>query len=132
MPDRAKLDPELTSRATIVELPEIQPEQRRTEAELFATFHQLHAQILGALCTRTSQALANLTEINPANLPRNADAAAWTTASIAPPVEPLPIEPLYIQQTPLPPNPPALTAQPPALPRDFIVTFRLPLKDAPT
>ena len=111
MPDRAKLDPELTSRATIVELPEIQPEQRRTEAELFATFHQLHAQILGALCTRTSQALANLTEINPGVLPRNADAAAWTTAST-----PLLIKPLLIQQGPLPLDLPAVPAQLPVIP----------------
>jgi hypothetical protein len=150
MPDRAKLDPELTSRATVVELPEIQPEQRRTEAELFATFHQLHAQILGALCTRTSQALANLTEINPGVLPRNADAAAWTTAST----------PLSVEQSPLPLHLPSIPTQlsiiphhpmtgdgdghrirsaspshspasrrPSDLPRDFTVRFGLPVRD---
>jgi hypothetical protein len=81
MPDGAKLDPELTSRAVIIELPEIHGENRRTEAGIFEKFHRVRAQMLGALCTLTSHALANLNETTPAALPRHADAAAWTAAS---------------------------------------------------
>jgi hypothetical protein len=73
-----------------------------------------------------------LTEIKPGVLPRNADAAAWTTASTPLPVESLPVEPLHIEQRPLPLHLPPIPAQLPAIPRDFTVTFRLPLKDAPT
>jgi hypothetical protein len=99
MPDGAKLDPELTSRAVIIELPEIHPERRRTEAEMFTKFHRVHSQMLGALCTLTSRALANLNETRPALLPRHADAAAWTAAS-----------PPLLDATPRAPEPRAFAA----------------------
>lgn len=80
-PNRTALDPELTSRAIIVELPEIEPERRRTEAEISAAFGSLHAQMLGALCTRTSQSMAHLSQTHVEAPPRQADAATWAAAA---------------------------------------------------
>ena len=81
MPDRTKLDPELANRAIVVALPEIESSQRRTEAEISATFHELHPQILGALCTLASQALAHMGETKLVEAPRHADAAAWVASA---------------------------------------------------
>ena len=80
-PDRIKLDPEIASRAIVVELPEIQPAQRRTEAEIGTAFQHMHAQLLGALCDFASRALAGLADTKLTALPRNADAAHWIAAA---------------------------------------------------
>jgi hypothetical protein len=80
-PDRIKLDPEIAGRAVVVELPEIEPAQRRTEAEIATAFHDVHAQLVGALCTLASQALAGFAETKLTELPRHADAAQWKAAA---------------------------------------------------
>jgi ribose 1,5-bisphosphokinase PhnN len=83
VPDRLKLDPEIAGRAVVVELPEIQPAQRRTEADMATAFNHLHPQLLGALCALISQALAGFAETKLAALPRHADAAHWIAAAQA-------------------------------------------------
>jgi hypothetical protein len=96
VPDRIKLDPEIAGRAIVVELPEIQPAQRRTEAEIATAFHDVHAQLLGALCTLASQALAGLAETKLAELPRHADAAHWIAAAqTVPPPEQIPWDVIF-------------------------------------
>ncbi len=80
-PSRLSLDPELASRAILVELPEIAPQQRRTEASLSARFHELHPQLIGALCTALATTLKHLPTIKLDALPRFADAAAWVSAA---------------------------------------------------
>lgn len=77
--------PDLAARALTVELPPIQPEHRRTEADLWSDFEQARPGLLGALCTALSAALRGAPPGPGATrlqtLPFFADAAAWAVAA---------------------------------------------------
>jgi hypothetical protein len=72
---------DLLDRSIIVNLPPIKESFRRTESELNRQFKEAHSQILGALCSAISGALANHGDIRLPRLPRMADFAIWITAA---------------------------------------------------
>jgi hypothetical protein len=76
---KAELPENLARRSLIVDLAE--PEQARTLFSLRRAFEALQPQVLGALCTAASQALAGFEEFAEATYPRLADATAWTLAA---------------------------------------------------
>jgi len=73
--------PDLLDRAITLTLPTIAEPQRRAEADLWAEFKQIHAEVLGALLDAVSTAIRNLPRIELDHLPRMADFAAWVAAA---------------------------------------------------
>jgi hypothetical protein len=76
---KAELPENLARRSLIIDLAE--PEQARTLFSLRRAFEALQPQVLGALCTAASQALAGFERFAEASYPRLADATAWTLAA---------------------------------------------------
>ena len=72
---------DLTDRALILNLPPIEENNRRDEAQLYAEFERDLPKILGAIFTAVSGALANLARIHLERKPRMADFALWATAA---------------------------------------------------
>lgn len=72
---------DLADRALVLNLPSIPSESRRDEAQLLADFDRHLPQILGALFTAASGALARLPQTKLAGMPRMADFALWATAA---------------------------------------------------
>ncbi len=72
---------DLADRALILNLPHIENEDRRDEAQLYADFERDLPQILGTLFTAVSAALARLAQTKLDNKPRMADFALWATAA---------------------------------------------------
>lgn len=73
--------PDLVDRLICIDLKPIADEDRRSEAEYWATFEQRWPALLGALCSAVSMALERLPNIKPAKLPRMADFACWCEAA---------------------------------------------------
>lgn len=72
---------DLLDRCLLLNLPRIEQDQRRSEADLWKDFDEAQPRILGALLTATACALKNIdTTVLPA-LPRMADFALWATAA---------------------------------------------------
>jgi hypothetical protein len=76
--------PDLADRALILELPPIDEYARQDEADLYAELEKAFPQILGALFTAVSGALARLPHIRLQRKPRMADFAEWATAAEVP------------------------------------------------
>jgi hypothetical protein len=72
---------DLADRALILNLPPIPNENRRDEAQLYADFDRHLPQILGALFSAASGALARLGQTTLDKKPRMADFALWATAA---------------------------------------------------
>jgi hypothetical protein len=72
---------DLLDRCLIVWLPAIPEDKRRAERELFAAFHQVRPQILGALLDAVCVGLDQLPSVKLQGLPRMADFALWVTAA---------------------------------------------------
>lgn len=72
---------DLADRAVILNLPHIETKDRKDEAQLYANFERDLPQILGALFTAVSAALARLPETKLESKPRMADFALWATAA---------------------------------------------------
>ena len=71
---------DLLSRALILNLPSIAPEERTTEATFWQDFEAAHPQLLGALLTAVSAGLKSLPYTKLDALPRLADFAIWASA----------------------------------------------------
>jgi hypothetical protein len=72
---------DLADRALILHLPPIPNENRRDEAQLYADFDRQLPQILGALFSAASAALARLPRTKLDSKPRMADFALWASAA---------------------------------------------------
>jgi putative DNA primase/helicase len=72
---------DLLSRSIILNLPEITPLQRRTEAELWRSFETSRPYLLGAICDAAAGALARLENTTFDTHPRMADFARWVEAA---------------------------------------------------
>jgi len=72
---------DLADRALVLNLPSIPSESRKDEAQLLADFDRHLPQILGALFTAASAALARLPQTKLDGMPRMADFALWATAA---------------------------------------------------
>ncbi|MGH7341988.1 MAG: hypothetical protein ACREKH_15970, partial [Candidatus Rokuibacteriota bacterium] len=72
---------DLLDRMIMLELPAIDAEARRSEAELWAEFEPCRPRILGVLADAISAALLNFPGITLRPLPRMADFTLWTTAA---------------------------------------------------
>lgn len=72
---------DLLDRCLLLNLPRIEQNERRPEAELWNTFEEARPRILGALFTAVAVALRNLPTTNLPVLPRMADFALWATAA---------------------------------------------------
>jgi hypothetical protein len=72
---------DLADRALILNLPRIDNEDRKDEAQLYKEFDQELPEILGALFTVISSALARVSEVHLVSKPRMADFALWATAA---------------------------------------------------
>jgi hypothetical protein len=72
---------DLVSRSLFVNLPPLEPEQRREEKEMLAEFELLRPRLLGALCTAVSASLANAGKVRLKEAPRMADFAADVVAA---------------------------------------------------
>jgi len=68
---------DLTDRSYFISLPNIPPEKRRTEKDLWRAFDKMRPHLLGAILTAVSCALRQK-DYFPANPPRMADAAEFT------------------------------------------------------
>ena len=75
---------DLADRSVILNLPVIEESNRRDEADLYADFEQNLPEIIGALFTVISGALARLPHVQLARKPRMADLAVWATAAEEP------------------------------------------------
>ncbi len=73
--------PDLADRAIILQLPRIEEEARQDEEQLYAWYERDRPQILGALFTALSGALARLPTVKLVRKPRMADFALWATAA---------------------------------------------------
>jgi hypothetical protein len=73
--------PDLADRAIILNLPPIDGNARREEAELYREYEAERPYILGALFTAVSQAMAHLPKVRLPSKPRMADFAIWATAA---------------------------------------------------
>ena len=73
--------PDLLDRALLVNLPRIQPEERRSEAELWHAFEEARPRILGGLFDAISGALGTVESVRLEGMPRMADFAVWATAA---------------------------------------------------
>jgi hypothetical protein len=74
---------DLTDRAVVNPMSRITPQQRRSEAELWAQFEAQRAQIFGALLDDMACGLRQLPNVRLASLPRMADFALWSVATEA-------------------------------------------------
>jgi hypothetical protein len=74
---------DLLDRCLVLYLPSIPETARRSESELWSAFHAAQPQILGALLTAVSGAMAALPDIHLKTMPRLADFALWATAAEA-------------------------------------------------
>jgi hypothetical protein len=72
---------DLLDRCLILNLPRIEQEQRRPEAELKKAFEEARPRILGALLSAVSVALREVDHTELSVLPRMADFAIWATAA---------------------------------------------------
>lgn len=72
--------PDLADRAILLTLEPIPEENRRPEAELWATFEAERPRILGVLLDAVAKGLAELPRTKLDKLPRMADFALWATA----------------------------------------------------
>ncbi|HZH04382.1 MAG TPA: hypothetical protein VEY30_11400 [Myxococcaceae bacterium] len=74
---------DFASRAIVLNLPSISEEKRRTEAEVFGEFEQMHPELLGALCDCVCEALRSerATRARLGTLPRLADLMVWASAA---------------------------------------------------
>ncbi len=72
---------DLASRALLVELDHITPEQRKTEADVYAAVIAQQPRILGTLLTVLASVLARESKLTPERLPRMADAALTVMAA---------------------------------------------------
>ena len=72
---------DLLDRCLMINLPRMEQDQRRPEAELWSTFDRARPRILGALLSAVSAALANIATTKLTELPRMADFALWVTAA---------------------------------------------------
>jgi hypothetical protein len=75
---------DLADRALILNLPPIEENNRRDEAQLYAEFERDLPQILGALFTAVSGTLACVAHTHLQRKPRMADFALWATAAEQP------------------------------------------------
>jgi putative DNA primase/helicase len=73
--------PDLAERAIILYLPRIEEHARRDEAQLYRAYKRDSPQILGALFTAVSAALASLPTVALVRKPRLADFSLWATAA---------------------------------------------------
>jgi hypothetical protein len=73
--------PDLADRAIILTLPRILETNRRDEEELYTAYELALPQILGAVFTAVSTALARHRDVNLGRKPRMADFAVWATAA---------------------------------------------------
>lgn len=76
----AATKPDLLDRSIILKLDSIPDENRRTEEELWAAFHEMRPSILGGMFDLLVAALRRHPEINLRRLPRLADFARWGVA----------------------------------------------------
>src|SRR6266699_5908589 len=74
--------PDLADRAIILQLPRIEEDARCDEEQLYAAHERQRPQILGALFTAISAALARRPEVTLSRKPRMADFALWATAAV--------------------------------------------------
>jgi hypothetical protein len=72
---------DLTDRALILFLPEIEETKRRPEAEFWQAYEEASPRILGAFLDAVSAALRNVDSVSLKRLPRMADFAIWGTAA---------------------------------------------------
>lgn len=72
--------PDLLDRSIIVQLERIAEESRRTEDELWNSYHQLKPGILGAIFDTVARALKEYPNIEVKQLPRMADFVKWGCA----------------------------------------------------
>jgi hypothetical protein len=74
---------DLLDRSLVVELPRIEPSQRRAEADFWRDFEAAWPRILGALLDAVAAGLKNLPAVRQSGWawPRMADFAAWATAA---------------------------------------------------
>ena len=72
--------PDLLDRAVILPLERISDRQRRTEREFWEQFQAEKPQLIGALCTVMSQAMALIDRVRVSHYPRLADFAQWGAA----------------------------------------------------
>src|ERR1035438_4470680 len=101
--------PDLAARALTVTPPPLDDAARRSEHEIAGVIQAVFPQILGALCTAVSPALASPTPpasfgTRPARAPRHAAALAWAQAA-APALNCTPSQMRDAFDTPPPPNP---------------------------
>ena len=71
---------DLTDRAVFLSLPPIFPSRRRRETEFWASFQQDSPRILGGLLDAVAGGMRELPSVQPAQLPRMADFAAFAEA----------------------------------------------------
>ncbi len=71
---------DLLGRSIVLTLPPVPDERRRTEEEIYASFNNQHAAILGALCDTAVFALAAWPTMRLSTMPRMADFARWGAA----------------------------------------------------
>jgi hypothetical protein len=72
---------DLLDRSLLVYLPPITEDKRRTEADLWAAFHDAVPRMLGALLDAVVVAIRRLPNVQMPQLPRMADLAQWVTAA---------------------------------------------------
>jgi hypothetical protein len=72
--------PDLAERAIFSVCKPIDEKDRKSEEEVWASFNEAHASILGALLDAASTGLKRFSEIRPPALPRMADFAHWAIA----------------------------------------------------
>jgi hypothetical protein len=68
-------------RSIIINLPQIDDEDRIPEDELWSKFKKSHPQLLGALCDAVSEALRNVKNTKLSRYPRMADFVKWVVAA---------------------------------------------------
>src|SRR5262249_16448691 len=79
--DELAVRSDLLDRAVITGLPTIPDEARRPEKTFWAEFEAVRPQVLGALLTAVSRALADEGAVTLAKLPRMADFGVWAVAA---------------------------------------------------
>jgi len=72
---------DLADRAILLELPPLQDDNRRPEADLWREFEAAQPGILGVIFNSLAAALANVNSVKLARLPRMADFAVWVVAA---------------------------------------------------
>lgn len=73
--------PDLLDRSIIIELDVIEEANRKTNEEIWTHFNKIHAEVLGALCNISSEALKEYEYVVMHEKPRMADFAKWVTAA---------------------------------------------------